>query len=531
MSYRLAPSEKKENMKKLIALLLILTLCLTGCDMLGSIIGGDAIGNNTQGGGNQILIDPEDCTSHADSDDDGYCDLCREYVIVVIDLYSINDLHGKVSSSNTQPGLAVLTSYLDSVLNENSILLSSGDMWQGTAESSLSHGNILTDWMNDMGFVAMTVGNHEYDWGQDRIRENDAISAMPFLGINVYDNATGERADYVTSSVVVERGGVQIGIIGAIGDCYSSISGEVSGDFYFKVRGELTSLVKAESERLRKEGVDFIIYSLHDGYDQSMSGIKDIANNKISSYYDVSLSNGYVDIVFEAHTHQSYILRDVYGVYHMQGSGENKGLSHAEIGVNSANGNSYVDTVELVDYKDWGNQSQHSVVDALLLKYKDVIDRANETLGNNPKYRDDTDVEQLVADLYYQYGVEKWGEEYDIVLGGGFLRTRSPYNLYAGNVTYSSLFSLLPFDNEIVLCTIKGRDLKSKFINTNNSDYYVSYGDYDISSIDDNATYYVVTDTYTSTYKYNNLTEVARYAPEVYARDLVADFVKKGGWS
>ena len=159
-----------------------------------------------------------------------------------------------------------------------------------------------------------------------------------------------------------------------------------------------------------------------------------------------------------------------------------------------------------------------------------MIEAANEVLGNNKQYRDDEVVEQKVAELYYEYGVAKWGDKYDIVLGGGFIKTRSPYNLYAGEVTYSDVYSLLPFDNELVLCSVKGSDLKKKFINTSNSDYFI-YGNYNVNNIKDNQIYYIVTDTYTSTYSYNNLTEIERSTDGLYARDLVADFIRKGGWS
>ncbi len=511
-------------MKRIIAMLLTvaLVLSLASCDLVEKVR--DLIlpecGGPVSGG--------EECDSHTDTDDDGYCDECSVSVIVIIDLYAINDLHGKVNASDSQPGIAGLTTYLKTVMDENSILLSSGDMWQGSSESNLTYGALITEWMNEMGFVSMTLGNHEYDWSDEYIYENLELANFPFLAINVYDRTTGERAEYATPSVVVERGGIEVGIIGAIGDCYSSISGEVVGDVEFKVGRELTALVKAESERLKAEGVDIIVYSLHDGYGSSSNGIKAVGNNAISSYYDTSLSGECVDVVFEAHTHQSYVLSDSNGVYHLQGGGENKGLSHAALSYNIANGNKRVRSPEVVKSGVYGDMAQDPLIDELLTKYKDMIDGAYEVLGTNSRYLDDSAVEQIVADLYYEYGVEKWGDEYDIILGGGFIRTRNPYNLKRGEITYSDIYSLLPFDNELVLCSISGRDLKRKFINTNNSDYYICYGDNDISFIDDNATYYVVVDTYTSSYVYNNLTEVARYGSGVYARDLFAEYVKAG---
>ena len=468
-----------------------------------------------------------ECTSHKDSDDDGYCDVCSEYVIVVIDLYAINDLHGKFKPTDTQYGIGKLTTYLKSVSDENTVLLSSGDMWQGSSESNLTHGKIVTDWMSAMGFVSMTLGNHEYDWGESYISENLDIADFPILGINVIDSDTGARAEYAAASVVVERGGVEIGIIGAIGNCYSSISGEVSSGFYFKVGSALTQLVKAESDRLRGLGVDFIVYSLHDGYESSSSSLVNVTSSDISSYYDTVLSNGYVDIVFEAHTHQSYVLLDSYGVYHLQGGGENRGLTHAEIEINSANGNTDVAVAELISSSAWSGVSEDLILSELLLKYEDEISAADEVLCYNSKYRDDSEIEQLVADLYYQYGVERWGSRYNIVLGGGFIRTRSPYNLYAGEITYSDVYSVLPFDNQLVLCSISGKDLKNKFINTTNEDYYISGDNLSSLNIVDTATYYIVTDTYTSSYSYNNLTEVARYDEGVFARDLVAEYIKK----
>ena len=535
-------------MKKLIALLIVLSLCLSSCALVEVIFQGDASGNtvldnwppqiggkgdddsddsgNSTGTGsgnkNENFVDNGDtgCAAekHTDMDNNGSCDYCSVSVIVVVDILAVNDLHGKVTSSSTQPGLGGLTTYLRNEADEGAILISSGDMWQGTAESGLTYGAIMTDWMSEVGFVSMTIGNHEYDWSEQYLYTNHEIAEFPFLGINVYSTSTGQRATYATPSVVVERDGVQIGIIGAIGDCYSSISGDVTGGFTFKTGSALTALVKAEAERLRAEGVDFIVYSIHDGSDSSTG---------FSAYYDESLSDGYVDLVFEAHTHQTYVRQDSYGVYHLQGGGENKGLSRAEININSANGSTSVSNPKTVNSVTWQYLDTHPIVTELLEKYGAIISKANEKLGYNKSYRDDSVLEQIIADLYYQFGLETWGDQYDVTLGGGFIRTRSPYNMQKGDIYYSDVYSLFTFNNDIVLCSISGSDLLSKFINSSNSDYYISAG-VNASSIDQNKTYYIVVDTYTSTYRYNNLTEVARVS-EIYARDLLAEYIKSGG--
>ena len=86
----------------------------------------------------------------------------------------MNDLHGKFADTDTQPGVDELSTYLRAATfsNENTILLSSGDMWQGSSESNLTKGLIMTEWMNSLGFVSMTLGNHEFDWGEDAIKDS-----------------------------------------------------------------------------------------------------------------------------------------------------------------------------------------------------------------------------------------------------------------------------------------------------------------------------------------------------------------------
>ena len=471
--------------------------------------------------------------AHIDIDNNGSCDSCYESVIVIIDFYVVNDLHGKFCDTDTQPGVDNLATYLKSRddYDDNVIIFSSGDMWQGAAESNLTNGLILTEWMNELDFVSMTLGNHEYDWGEDAIRQNLEVAEFPFLAINIYDKTTGKLADYCTPSIVIDCDGLKIGIIGAIGDCYSSISSDQVQNVEFKVGSELTALVKAESDRLRAQGVDLIIYSLHDGYGSSNSSTGSISSSNLSSYYDTALSNGYVDVVFEGHTHQKYVYYDNYGVYHVQGGGENKGITHVEFSINSANGNKSLTAAEVVASSVYSSYAEDPGTEAIEDKYADVIDMAYTVIGTVSKKQSSSTVADIVSELYLAAGLEKWGDKYDIVLGGGFIQTRSPYDLAAGNVTYSDVLSLLPFDNQLVLCSIKGTYLKSKFINTTNSSYHMTYSTYGQSiksNVTNNATYYVIVDTYTAFYAPNNLTIVDYYDDGVYARDLLANEIKNG---
>lgn len=455
--------------------------------------------------------------------------------LVTFDIYAVNDLHGKLADTDTQPGVDELTTYFkQSQASGNVILLSTGDMWQGASESNLTGGFLVTEWMNELGFAAMTVGGHEYDWGEDQIRKNKDLAEFPFLGINIFDRKTDQQADYCQNSVVVEAEGVQVGIIGAIGNCYYSIDSKNTQDVYFKTGAELTNLVKAEAEKLRSEGADFIIYAIHDGFDQNSSGSKamEVKDQDLAEYYDIVLSDGYVDLVFEADTHYCYVLKDQQGVYHLQNGGNNQGISHAKVLIDKANGEATVFTPELLASSKYSYMEDDPVVEQLFDKYARQIALATKILGINGQYKNGTAICDLVARLYRDQGVEKWGKDYDVVLGGGYISCRSPGYLLAGEVTYSQLQSLLPFDNEITLCSIKGRDLLSKFLETDNDAYHIqttAYGESIRDSVDPNGIYYVVTDSYSANWAKNNMTVVETYSPDTFARDLLADYIMQGG--
>ncbi len=525
--------------KTFLAWVLALTMLLPACVDLSegsSVVFPDSVESESVDGSfesEESLEDSEKDSSgdvaqdgeHKDSDDDGKCDDCQENVRFTLDFYAVNDLHGKFDDTNAQVGVDELSTYLQRAKEDNpyTFVLSSGDMWQGSPESNITKGALITEWMNEMDFVSMSIGNHEFDWGVEYIENNVDLAEFPFLGINVYDKNTNQRVDYCQPSIIVEKGDIKVGVIGAIGDCLSSISGDFNKDLDFKTGNELSNLVKAEATRLREiEDVDFVVYSIHADYAE----------------YDAALSNGYVDLVFEGHSHQNYVKTDSFGVYHVQGGGDNqRGISHAEVTLNIANGKRSA-KAENISTSTYANLEDHPIVDTLMTKYEDKISFAYQTLGDNVQRRESAEILNLCAQLYYEEGIKAWGNDYNLFLGGGFMNTRSPYYLQAGTLRYGDLMNVLPFDNQLVLCSIKGSDLKDKFLSERDR-YYVYCGEYgqaNMNSIVDSQTYYLVTDTYSSTYAPNNLTEIERYSAKnaigeyIFARDLLAEYIKTGAW-
>ena len=526
--------------KGLISILMCFGFTLTACQGLNLSLGTSSLqkdssvwGTSSSGicNGSSCQV-PSDCT-HADENNDDFCDTCHQSVAMTFDFFGINDLHGKFADTDSQPGVDELTTFLKTAKknNPNTILFSSGDMWQGSSESNLTKGKIVTEWMNDLDFVSMTLGNHEYDWGESYIRENAQTAEFPFLAINIFNRETNKRADYCQPSITLDYGEVQIGIIGAIGDCYSSIAVDTCKDVYFKTGSALTTLIKNEANKLRSEGVDYIVYSLHGGHNSSSTGTGNITDNQLSSYYDIALSKGYVDLVFEGHTHRNYTLKDTSGKYHLQDGGDNDGISHTEVKINYANGSSTVNEAEFISTSKYDSLQDDPIVATLMKKYEKEISVSDEELGYNARYRSSTVLRNTLAKLYLEAGEKKWSN-YDIVLGGGYMSARSPYNLYQGQVKYGDLMSIFPFDNELVLCSIQGTYLKSRFFSELDN-YYIycgTYGETVKNNIDDNKTYYLITDTYSSQYAPNHLTEIERYGATTFARDLLAEYIRNGGF-
>ncbi len=517
--------------KRLFLVVFAATFLLTACEGISGVT--DSIPetsietsvDSSNGGGNSSVGDSSDesFVEHTDGDNNGFCDSCGESVVVTFDVFAVNDLHGKFDDTpGGQPGVDEMSTYFKQQRadNENTIILSSGDMWQGGAVSNLTKGAIMVEWMNEMDFASMTLGNHEYDWGEEYIANNQKLAEFPFLALNIFNTETGKPVEYCQPSVMVKKNGAQIGIIGAIGDVRSSISAYMVEGVEFKVGEELTNLVKAEADKLRAQGADCIIYSIHD---TSQTG------------YDISLSDGYVDIVFEGHSHQAYTVTDTRGVYHVQGGGDNRvGLSHAEIEINTVKNSANVKNAGIVEHSEYVNLADHPVVESLKKKYEKEIAIAYETLGVIEKTLYGDEILNTCAQLYYEAGMEKWGKKSpNIFLGGGYMNVRSPGVINQGAVTYSELIDILPFDNQLVLCSLSGAKLKEAFIDTTKDTYYMYYSEYgetNKNSINLNQTYYIVTDRYTSQYKPNGLTEIEFYDDRTYARDLLAQHIKEGAW-
>ncbi len=136
-----------------------------------------------------------------------------------ISIVHTNDLHGRVApfdrpdAVGTVGGLARIATVIDGIRAEGQpvLVFDSGDTIHGTGIAHYTQGLVLIEAMNAIGFDAMVVGNHEFNWGLTPLFAAEEKAEFPFLSANLVYSETSERlfAPYK----IIERSGVRIGVL------------------------------------------------------------------------------------------------------------------------------------------------------------------------------------------------------------------------------------------------------------------------------------------------------------------------------
>src|SRR5688500_14406974 len=145
---------------------------------------------------------------------------------VQITILGTTDLHGNINPIDyytdkpDNRGLAKVATLIKRIRKEqpNTLLIDSGDTIQGSPLESFHSrkNNVRTDpmmlVMNSLNYDAMTVGNHEYNFGLKVLEKARGEAKFPWLSGNTYEKGTG-RTHY-KPYIVKEVAGVKFGIVG-----------------------------------------------------------------------------------------------------------------------------------------------------------------------------------------------------------------------------------------------------------------------------------------------------------------------------
>lgn len=167
---------------------------------------------------------------------------------------------------------------------QNLLLLNGGDNFQGSLFYTTYKGKAEAEFLNLMKFDAMTVGNHEFDDGEDALVPFLEEIKFPVLSANVLASAKSGVGDRIKPSMVIEVGGQKIGIVGAVTNDTPEIA---SPGPEILISNDLNA-IKAEVDKLKAEGVNKIIALTHVGYPRDKELIAKIPG---------------VDVVVGGHSH------------------------------------------------------------------------------------------------------------------------------------------------------------------------------------------------------------------------------------
>jgi len=402
-------------------------------------------------------------SEHVDSGREGY-----------ISLYALNDYHGRISYNELQKENGI--SRVSAFLNEQKegkeleyVLLNSGDLWQDTYESNSNQGACLTECFEEMNCEAMQLGNHEFDWTIDLIKENRKLTSnCEYLGANIFyydqqeDKVLEQASDLCSPYKIVERNGYKIGVIGIIGK--SQITSITSTNWENLTFVDPLEIVKDYSDELRSEkNCDLIVLLAH-------ADTSALSFNFCNSVTGLSSQTNrpYIDCCFTGHSH---ILenKEYNSIPFIQGENNGNYVSHIEFDLNS--GIPVCTTKEFLEVK---TDKTDPKIDSIVNKYitNEFKAKRDEVVATFDGVRSITSAQAGKLQAYATYQKLKDVEELKdykisaVINNGGRTTVKLPTN---GEVTRENLFNITPFTNKTYVAQVTGANLISVL---RNNKYY-----------------------------------------------------------
>ena len=445
-----------------------------------------------------------------------------------VNFVMINDTHGAFTDSAEGYSIGRVDSLITSLKNQkgDQIFIHNGDAFQGSYVSGETYGLALVEAFNAMELDCFVLGNHEFDWGLDKIaaykdgNQANGEANFPFLGANIFLKGTQTRPSWVDAYHIVEQDGVKVGIIGIMGDDQeSSILTRYVRDYDFVPP---MNIIRTTASYLRNtENCDVVVVATHD-YNEGI-------NESIASLSGDSV----IDAIFCAHTHQNIteLLSRTDGKYIpvVQCNHKNQNLKEVVLTVNANNVYRY-STANKHYPSDYAISSR---VQAVINKYQAVIDDSNEVLTTTAYGISEETLGRYATDLMLTYDYEGYdfGDVDVSIINTGGVRA----SIDAGEITKAEVFEVFPFNNAVVLVNISGALIKS--VCSQNSSYLYYQVDSvggNYNALNDNTIYqlavidYVFENTRYSS-QFGGISSANYVETEVLLRSLLIDFFDEEG--
>jgi 2',3'-cyclic-nucleotide 2'-phosphodiesterase (5'-nucleotidase family) len=421
--------------------------------------------------------------------------------LVTLSIVGTNDLHGALERLPLFAGFVANLRAARAADGGGVLLVDGGDMFQGTLESNLAEGADVVRAYNAIGYAAVAVGNHEFDYGpvgpaatpgpgedaRGALKARASEAKFPFVVSNIVDATTGARIAWpnMPASTLVEVAGIKIGIIGASTE--STPSTTMPANFVGLKMIPPVPAITEQAQALRGRGAQVIVAALHIG-----SICKDLEHPDDASSCDrteeifpliAGLPRGTVDVIVGGHTHAGMAHRiDGIAVIESYANGRAFGRVDLQIGPDGHVVDVRINKPRLMCALDKDRnpvpvaacapgdyEGKPVVPDPEVQKIVDVAlaranERRKELLGITvtQTIRRGHMVESAEGNLLTDLMLAARPDAQVAMTNGGGLRADLP----AGALTYGQLFEAVPFDNRFAIVDVTGKDLR-KLITSN----------------------------------------------------------------
>ena len=339
-----------------------------------------------------------------------------------------NDIHGHILPEDGSTGLAIIATIVKQ--QHPDILLDAGDMFTGTILSDTFHGESVMAVMNRMGFRASILGNHEFDYGVDVLRERMHQAEFPILSANVV-----LPAEHIPATQVLTVKGIRFGIVGL-----TTEEAAVTGHPKIMKDVEIKDVVHAVEENLPRlrQTSDFIVVLGHLLPEEELRVARAFPEIKL-----IISGHSHVELQEPIHEGETTIVR-------------------------TGNVGRFVGRLDL-DFDDHrlSRISEHLIEAAGVAPDPDALDAAapyihqveqqmNTVLGvATASLSKDLDKGGAMLNLIADAFRAEAGTQIALENTGG-VRISLP----AGPITYGKVFEALPFENTIITMKLTGAQLK-----------------------------------------------------------------------
>ncbi len=428
------------NMKKVLALLLALVTALT----ITSSFAEDT----------EVYWGKEEYAAHADL----RYDLGQDYTGKTVILHS-NDVHGQLDGYAFIAGLRNRFQSLGAEV----ILIDLGDFSQGSIYASSSQGIYPIEMMNAAKYDIVTLGNHEFDYGYEKLMENLSRASFDTICASITLDATGEKI-LPGSLIKTTESGLKLGFVGVeTPETVTKVNPGLVNMITFAHSDQLYETTQAAVNDIR-EDADLVFGLFHLGVDlESM-------RNGYRSIDVLEKVNG-IDFVLDGHSH-TVMTAGQHGE-----PIQSTGTQFATIGVvvidNETKGiedNFLVPTLRTSSLYSFVNADAdvaakaQEFIAAVDSEYgtpfgtTEVVLNGERAPGNRTE---ETNLGDLIADALVWYVTKEGGIEQvepnaivGITNGGGIRVTLNP-----GELSRKDINSVLPFGNTVAVVYVTGAEL------------------------------------------------------------------------